>query len=259
MAESEGAAVGCAHIVVVNDDSVDARDLSAHARYVSDLTELVGQFVDEFDVFYSPADAIPTIVRWTVGAAREAGVTVDAFIRSSGADLQACAVEVGHLVLLELAEERPGTDPWGHELVVDVPMPAVGMMVHALSLCGNLALGNDAAAWAHQALALTGRVSALAAEQFLRGEQRPGSMLVRVRGGELPMQGPILKFPQPALSVVARFLDGVAARVERGVWSLGPLSREDREDLALNLRHESTMLRDLTARFGSRVGPVNGS
>ena len=243
----------------MSEEFIEARDLSAHARYVSDLTELVGKIVEDFGVFYSPAEAIPTIVRWTVNQARETGCGIDEFIRSAVSDLPACAEQVAQMVLLGLAEERPGSDPWDHDATIRMPMPAVGMTLHALTLCGTLALANDSISWSNHALHVIGRLSAATAEQFLRGEPRAGSMFLRVKGGEIAVRGPILRFPQPGLAELARFFDGVAARVERGVWTMGEVSASDREDLALNLRHEATMLRDLTGRFGMPAGPRQGS
>lgn len=233
--------------------------LSAQARFVSKLTDVIGERLEGFGVFFSPADAIPVTVRWLVDSADEAGLSVDEFIEVVDADLSEAADTIVSMLLLEIGEERPGSDPWDFELTVPMPVSVATLMVHMLTMCANLAFASEADRWTQNAIASCGSMSAVIAEQFIRSGYYDGKMEVLMRNGHRMVEGPIVKMPQPALAYLARFFESASYRIEKGMWKLDSLEIVSKEEVADNVRHEAAVLRDLCLRYGRSPGPLKDS
>lgn len=240
---------------------VPYEELSPQARFVSDLSDLVGQRLLDWGVFYPAKDAVGVIVKWTARTARASGCrSLEEFIVLARDDMDGHADAVFAEMLLGIAEERPGSDPWAHEDRIPLPASIAGMVAHTLVLCATVAFANDADSWALHATTLssgyTGKLSELLATAGAADDE--DTMTVRGQGGMVEIRGPFTVVPQPAAAYTARFLEACADRLEQGRWVTsrdGDTPAREAE-VAANLRLEAVMLRDLTARFGTPTAPV---
>lgn len=239
------------------DEQDDSRQyLSLQADFVAKLTDLVGEKLKEYDVFYSPADAVPSIVTWLVSTAEEHGQKLDDFISENDRDaaLDDIVDSITQMLMLQIAEERPGSDPWDFNKTIPIPVSVALLMNHVLILCANLAYGNNADAWALNAVNSSGSLTACLAEQFIRSEQENVDMVVITRDGEKLVAGPVVLIPQPALAYLARFFESAALRVEKKLWNV------DEEEVPLeevyeNIRQQARVARFLCLKYGVSPGP----
>jgi hypothetical protein len=231
-----------------------------HAQFVSEVTDSVTAVLSEYGVFYPPTEAIGTIIKFTLHHAQENRMTVDAYINSLES-VDGIVEEIRNELLLEIAEERPGTNPWEHEGNIPVPVPVVTMTIHAVSMCANLAYAENASAWAQQALDIIGQMSAASSEWMLTNNLEIRDINILLSGGTRTFPGPVVYLPQSGVACTARFFEAVASRISSGLWTI---SDEDTDGVtaeatAANLRHEAAMLRNLNVQFGHKVGPTRQS
>jgi energy-converting hydrogenase Eha subunit A len=230
-----------------------------HAQFVAAVTDRLSDALDDYGVFLAPSETISAIVRQTLQKADEKRVTVDAFINQVN-DFDEFIVDIRNQLLLEIAEERPGTDPWGHKANIPVPVSIVTMTVHTLSLCANLAISQSMTHWASHAMGIVGNLSAATTEDmFTRAEAKVVTMDIKLASGLMPIASQLVWLPQPGVATVARFLESVASRIFSGAWDVPEDEEGANEKMAANLRHEASMLRDLNLRFGDHAGPTKVS
>lgn len=236
--------------------------LSPQARFVSDLNDLVDERLRDWDVFYPAGDAVGAITKWVARTARASGFTsLEEFIAASEGRMDEHADGVVAELLLGIAEERPGSDPWEHENRIPLPVAVATMVAHTLVMCSTVAFANSADRWALHATLLTagytGRLSTLLAVTApAKGEE---TLTLRGQSGPVEVRGPFASVPQAASAYTARFFEACAHRLEQGRWTISDSEGGRREgDVAEDLRLIAAMLRDLNARFGEPAAPAPG-
>jgi hypothetical protein len=244
-----------------------ANDPARHAtkslnRLVTVLSLGVCARLDGFGIHLSLTESRPIVERWVRLTATNQGKEAEEFAILIN-DVDPLVDDICDALLGELAEERPGTDPWGHEALIPVPVGILTMIVHALTLCVDLASSNSSPAWARNANTNMSRISTLLTDQIISNTFTTDRMHVLMRGKMLPVYGPVVTAPQPALAHLARFFEGTALRVEQGSWHIdgqeGAASDAEIASLNKNLTAHAVLLRDLTSRFGRRTEPAPGS
>lgn len=242
----------------------------SHAEFVESLADLLGTKLEEFGVFLAPADSIPAIVKWTLSTSVKQNVSVNELIAST-ADMDEVATAIRDSLLLEMAEERPGTDPWQYESDIPVPLPIAMMTVHTLTVCTRIAMDNTAPRWAHATNSIITQWSTGIADLSLTDQIENGQMDVQLRNGYRPVMGPIVKLPQPGLAYTARMIESFAKRIDTSWWRVSEeeataenpvpeeVDAETKKLLVSNMQHTAKMLRDFNERFGTKPQPHVGS
>lgn len=234
--------------------------LEMHAQFVSDLLERTVHIMESYEVFFSSVETLPAVIGWMIETAVKEGVPVAELIYTFK-DLDKAADQIAHKLLLDIAEERPGSDPWEHEPTVPVHIALVGTLLHSLNICVNLALGNHDDGWALYCLALSGKISSGMAEQLMTHDKPEEKEIVIDYGNHMlmKMNGIVIYYPQSGLAATARILEGTALRLEKTLWKVGDEMPQISEMTASNLRKEAHILRGLTGAYGSQTGPREGS
>jgi hypothetical protein len=150
-------------------------------------------------------------------------------------------------VLADLAEERPGTNPWSHDARIPVPLHTVAATVLTLSLCVDLAQENNAQEWA--------RSAEIASDNLI-------TQLTSCRAADERAPKLVLYCPQPGLANIARLFEGMDQRISAGRWAWSSTVGGNGivvETLRAQLQSAATALRSLNARYGRSPAPLPGS
>lgn len=226
---------------------------SGFAHLVTAISEGIATRMLSFGMMLSPREISPLVAAWLIQSAATARASVrDHVDQLGGIDVVVETVTV--TMLGELAEERPGTDPWEHERLIPLPVAVVTMIGFSLTMVVNAAKEAQATMWLDRALADLAGLNEMATEQLMSGqdEQRETSLLVS--GRRVPFYGPTIKAPQPAVAHMARVMTSVAHRLRTAQWSLPEAvagrERSEAEGFADTLDSTADLLRDLNAQFG---------
>lgn len=170
----------------------------------------------------------------------------DILIKSEEA-LDELASTIVMSIMLDLAEERPGTNPWAHERNVPLPMTFAYSQIQILSAITSMAISNQDLRWAENSnanvIALSGLLGQITSHTPIAKDNKP-------------LKEGIIFVPQPAMAYVARFLRNTAEKIDKDKWLPaleGPLSRHD--DVPGLFRQHAAILEKLTRAFGRPVGP----
>lgn len=243
----------------------------SHAQWVESLNDVLGTKLDEFGVFLAPAEAIPAIVKWTLSTAMQQNVTINELIATTH-NLDEIADAIRDTLLLEIAEERPGTNPWEYDSTIPVPLPIAMMTIHTLSVCTRIAIDNRSFRWAHTANSLITSWANAVSQCSLKDKIVNDQVDVLLRPDtRKPVDGPVVYMPQPGVAYTARMIEGYAKRVDTRWWRISddqdamdeplPVEVDDdtRETLIRNLEQNAAMLRDFNERYGATTQPHQGS
>lgn len=239
--------------------------LSVQADFVAKIVEKVGVQLSELNVLYTPSKLVPVTVNWVVEAAAEEELSLDEYVASvDDGDGVAGGVDeivksVTGVFLLMIGEERPGSEPWEHEYTIPVPVSVALIVSHVSSMCATVAYGNNADSWSQTGYGAAASVTSILAEQFIRNEYVEGKMSIMFKDGLKTLEGPIVKLPQPGVAFIARFFEGCADFVRKGLWKVDDLEVVSKDDVAAVIEHEAVILRDLCLRFGVSPGPKKNS
>lgn len=247
----------------MNDSMPTTEELEVkYEAFVRGLADAVLERLEEYDLFISEIEIIPAIMGWAVNRSREEAVPLNEFVLAHVEQVGELAEEVTNVLLLSLAEERPGTDPWEAEEIIPIPVSVALMISHSLAASSSLAFSNGAEQWGRSAVVTVGQLSCSLAELFLHKNHREGEMQVLSRVGKalIPIRGPIVSLPQPAVAHMARFLEAVALKLSLGEWTSADQPRLDDSDIddvefSTVIAHEAALLRDLNARHGRSSEP----
>lgn len=161
--------------------------------------------------------------------------------------LDELAATIVTTIMLDLAEERPGTNPWSHERNVPLPLTFAYSQIQILSAITSMAMSNRDIRWAENSnanvIALSGLLGQISNHTPINKDERP-----RTDG--------LIFVPQPAMAYVARFLRNTAEKIDKDKWLPaldGPLSRH--EDVPGLFRQHAAILEKLTRAFGRPVQP----
>lgn len=149
-------------------------------------------------------------------------------------------------IVTDLAEERPGTNPWAHERNVPLPLNLAYSQIKLLASITDMAILNQDYRWAENCnanvISLTGVLG-----QF-HSSLNPDA--------DTKAEG-IIWVPQPAMAYIARLLRNSALKMERDNWltpTSGPLSSHG--NIESILLHHAAVLEKLTSAFGRPVEPT---
>lgn len=230
----------------------------APANWVVGTAAAVRARLGEFGVAMPVEESIEMVLAWVDQTAADTRQARETVIVHAGPPDQV-AFRLADDLLLSIAEERPGTDPFSHDATIPVPVALVGLTAQALTVLADLALANGAPFAVHAATTTAGSLLARLTQAFSGGPVEMGPVTVGEEDSAV-IDGPIVRLPQPGLAYTARMLENAAARLEQGRWGLPPTERAVTIDLlATNFTREAARLRFLTAHYGQPSTPTPGS
>lgn len=210
------------------------------------LASNVCERLSEFGSDIPEPEAARAAYSW-LSAIHETSPDAYRILQASPEALDELASAIVTSIVLDLAEERPGTNPWSHERNVPLPLSLAYSQLQLLTAITDLAITNQDYRWAENsnanALALSGLLGQIPSHRHMEKDDND------------PGEG-IIYTPQPAMAYVARFLRNTADRISTDKWSNathGPLTRHD--NVPKLFRQHATILERLTKAFGRPVNP----
>lgn len=211
-------------------------------------------------------DTQKTVFRWLQKTYIGRNGSLEALFPVPLSIVRALSEEISLAVAGEIAEERPGTDPWEHTPEIPVPLMLLTIIGHILTITARTAYHNGNLPWMEQGMRNVTSLWAHLAEQVgndLGTEQRvefPND----AEGNRRVYPGLAYKLPQSAVAHVARYLETSAERLGSGEWKM------DSEEASLadkqldqqfieNILDMSEILRNLNKVYGRPVGPGSNS
>ena len=222
-------------------------------------TDIVG-YLDEYDIeishksLFDSVDNIVNLFMQSSGSTREKalGVLKD-FRETIGKD-------VAEQLLLSIAEERPGTDPYSHERKIPIPVSFAAVLSNTLATMVNLALFNDNISRAQRCAGFLVEYTDKVATYSLM-ELTEGGVDASPIGeeGTRFLPGPYIFMPQPALAQISRMIAAFAESIESRESQIpfnDPQVEEDSlQAYAVNFGKQVLLLDILRKRFGSPTDP----
>jgi hypothetical protein len=167
-------------------------------------------------------------------------------LSSSVTELSQTIVET---ILLNIAEERPGTNPWEHEANIPVPLNLGLSIIATLGLASSIAIHNEDKKWAENANSNIIVASNYIASRLSRGHVKEDSMEISFNGEMKSYEGLIVYVPQPAMAYIARFFDNVILRIIEQGWLIPEDNLNWTETIA-TLKIQSDLLKYLNKTYG---------
>lgn len=167
--------------------------------------------------------------------------------------------DIVQTVLLDIAEERPGTNPWGHEPTIPLPEHLLPRIAATLSACAIISSANGVHDWALNATA-----NALAANNYHASAIAKGKVLeneeaeILINDEIKSYQGRVLLVPQPASAYLARFFENTLMRIIDQNWVV-PKEINSWTETVATLKIESDLLRHLNSLYGRKPSPGSNS
>ena len=167
--------------------------------------------------------------------------------------------DIVQTVLLDIAEERPGTNPWGHSATIPLPEHLLSRIAATLSACSIISAANGAHDWA-----LNASANAIAANNYHASAIAKGEVLedeeaeILINGDIKSYKGRVLLIPQPASAYLARFFENTLMRIIDQNWVVPKEINSWTETIA-TLKIESDLLRHLNSLYGRKASPGSNS
>lgn len=201
------------------------------------ITDKLAEFSAEIPL----PEAEQTALQWVLNVQESNPETLDV-LANSHESIQALGDEIAYTILSNIAEERPGTNPWSHERRVPLPYSLAFSQLRLLTAVTQVALFNKDYRWAENAVANTLALTTLLAEPNIGAE------------GKLS-ENRLMLVPQPAMAYVARYLKNTHTKIENHEWVVSSQTISNPEEFPVLLSRHAAILSKLTSTFGRPVGP----
>jgi hypothetical protein len=231
----------------MNDDTYD--------KLVETTVNTLTDTLNDENIFFAPDEIIDAVMVVAARNSTELNSTLETYLTSL-TDVTEFTNAVRDELLLSIAEERPGTNPWDHEPTIPMPVIITSTLNHALSVCAQLALHEEQPRWVQQALDGISEISTNLTEQLSLPDLKTEEMNILFGVGLLPVHGYVIKLPQPGIANTARFLEAVVSQLQTERWAIPDDMGINADNLAAILAIEAARLRNLTSRFGKDSGPT---
>jgi hypothetical protein len=224
--------------------------------FVAQLTSAIAERLSGFGLVVETSEATTLIAKW----ASEQKFETSHVLHADDSQIGEVADALVTRLLAEIAEERPGTDPWAHEANIPFPLPILLMQNTYLSLCSNIALHNSANQWVRQANASINAISDCILEHITLDAPGIDTHQILYNGEMRNVYGQTIMIPQPALAFLARYYENVVFHIEKGLWLLEDSADEEERRATLStLTLQAITMRNLNERFGRAAGPKKHS
>ena len=170
------------------------------------------------------------------------------------------AQDIAEQILVTIAEERPGTDPYSHDRLIPLPVSFAVVLSNTLAIMVDLALFNDQVEKARRYAGFLSEYTDKIATYTIK-ELREGSVDNSPIGmdGVKSLPGPHIMMPQPALAQIARMITSLINLLESKEFNLRledpENERESVKVFVYNFRKQVLLLDILRERFGTPMTP----
>jgi hypothetical protein len=200
--------------------------------------------------------------QWVAKHAEDTENSERSILRELRLDASSMARSIAQEVLADMAEERPGTNPFDHPGTIPVSLPLLIWVTQGLTVASDLAMVNGQTVLAHEGLAGVVSFLSFSVRSIPRDEiPEPTNPDVEVNDNGFDEGFPIILLPQSAVAYIARRIEGAMSNLEEGHWAL-PLEGDDEEELETvmtNFFNQSYSLRALNQRYGQSGLPTERS
>lgn len=175
---------------------------------------------------------------------------------SSSGSVETLSQTIVENVLLNIAEERPGTNPWKHEAIIPIPLHLALTQISTLALASTISLANADGEWAQNSQANIMAASNYVAGKIARQEVFQDEAHIFVNDEVKIFNGDVVYLPQPAVAYLARFFENIIVRIVEQGWVV-PNEIISWTEAIASLKIQSDMLRHLNKKYGrpAAAGP----
>lgn len=238
---------------------IDLDSLSEPTRaYINECAALLSERLGDFGIAL-PEDGVDEMVADWLSESRLPGEDIDDIAARLTTD--DVATEIATHLLAQIAEERPGTDPFAHDATIPLPLPVASRLINSLTVCTEIALINNDLDRTHGLVAACCAVSGILTHALVEGELVESPVQLAHEGNEYEFPGPLVMFPQPGLAYCARMIAGTAENLEDQIYdvAIDDPDGEERERFIHALLSDAQGIRLFTQQFGVDPNPSNGS
>lgn len=179
---------------------------------VSEILEQYNKRVDKNQVFALLDNVVKRLIE-TTGKKRHE--IVNQIAKSFNETSKAISEDL----LISVAEERPGTEPFSHEANILVPLIFIFSLMESLSVSVKMAIRNEELTFA---LNLTEIIASLS---LFLGENTNNIMpfaqvdISEIGKDGITLQpGPSIMLPQPALAYISRLMSSIISKLDTNQW-----------------------------------------
>lgn len=227
---------------------------AVHA-FLADAETALTARLDQFGVSLPENGVHQVVAAWLDDTAGPNGPEIYVVDRDP-ADM---AEELAAYMLSQIAEERPGTDPFAHEATIPLPLSVAYRLIQSMSIAAQISLENDDPDRAHGLLSAISAVSGRATNALLTGAAIDGAIDVSGPNGTVAaFDGPLVLLPQPGLAYITRMLTAVADGLADGDYESGQ-DDETVVRLVRALASDAAGIRAFTRQFGIDPNPTDRS
>lgn len=236
-----------------------ARKLFASNPYMR-LTHSLGDALGEYKFICPEATLYDLSVQWVDQQILNNNISKKAVLKRIKNNPLEDAKTIATAILSEMAEERPGTDPFDHEGTIPISLPALLWVIQGLTYAADLAVTNGQDSMAHESL--SGVVSLLRFSTSPSTQEELVAQLGEERVSELEgvqMGFPIILIPQSGIAYVARRLESALTNLEDERWVFPVEEGPETDQILDNLADQIEELRELNKYYGQSSEPTEGS
>ena len=220
------------------------------------LVEALDAELSEYD-FHCPEPTLYELAWSWVDQQNMAGKNKKSIFKEIKDNPSEAAGIIAGEILGEMAEERPGTDPFNHLARIPISLPSLLWVTQGLTLASGIAMFNDNNALAQEAIA--GIVALLNRATEPAPLEELTTILGQSKLDSLSLEDPIILVPQSGLAYIARRLEGTVHNLQDGFWAYPIAGSEEQDLLFENLSFQAQLVRDLNRQYGQSSEPTEGS
>ena len=240
-------------------DNLNYKDKDTQALLLSIATD-VASYLNEYDLTIRPEDLVDNVDDIFALFIKSSGEDVATTLKKFKENRESVGQKIAEQMLILIAEERPGTNPYDHARNIPLPRSFACTISNTLSIMVHLSLINnritDATNFARILNEYTDKVALYTITELMIG-----SVDVSPIGqeGVRLFSGPYILLPQPALAHVARFMSYFVNLIELKEISFMSNDLESEKELVesylYNFGKQGATLSLLRQRFGDPVNP----
>jgi hypothetical protein len=227
--------------------------------YLNNLSNAIKQKLSSYSIEINGTEARHFVKKWFKNLEENRPDEILGMLADRHNSIDELSSDIVRTVLLDIAEERPGTNPWAHEPTIPLPEHLLPRISATLSACSIISAANGAHDWALNATA-----NSLAANNYHASAIAKGKVIeddeaeILINDEIKSYRGRILLIPQPASAYLARFFENTLMRIIDQNWVVPKEINSWTETIA-TLKIESDLLRHLNSLYGRKASPGTSS
>ncbi len=227
--------------------------------YLNKLSSAIKIKLSSYSVEINGTEARHFVKKWFKNLEENRPDEVLNLLTDRANSIEELSSDIVQTVLLDIAEERPGTNPWIHEASIPLPEHLLPRIIATLAACSIISAANDALDWglnatANALAASNYHATAIAKNKILEDEDAE----ILINDEIKSYRGRVILIPQPASAYLARFFENTLMRIIDQNWSV-PKELNSWTETIATLKIESDLLRHLNNLYGRKASPGSSS